>query len=300
MTPMVLLLLLSTSALAAAALGGVMILALYPFLPRDLGGAPNLDAKARRVRIPVGKDWISGWHLPGTRPAVVLLFHGYGRNHLRTWRYGSFLNHAGYHVVAIDFRSSRFPERKPTTLGHFELHDAEAALAWVRSEPSLQGARIGVLGESLGGAVALLLASRHGDVAATIADCAFASGRQALEDSCQRWARLPRWPSAQILRMMARTLTGCDPARVDVVGAAQGLAERPVLFIHGLDDDRLAPDQARQLWRAAGSKDPLWLMPGVGHNQGWVKERRLYEDRVSAFFDHHLLGVGSGLVAGEL
>lgn len=296
-----LLILLSTSALAAAAMGGLSLLALYPFLPRDLGGVPNLDLKARRVRIRVaGGDAIDAWHLPGTQQAVVLLFHGFGRNHLRSWRYGAFLNQAGYHVVAIDFRSSRWQERKPTTLGHFELEDAQSALDWIRSEPALRGCGIGIMGESLGGAVALLIASRNPDVAATVADCAFASGRQALEDSCERWARLPRWPSAEILRWMARAFTGVDPGLVDVVAEARALADRPVLFIHGMKDNRLAPDQARQLWKAAGSKDPLWLMPGVGHNEGWVKQRLLYEERVGSFFDHHLLGHGSGLLTGEI
>jgi pimeloyl-ACP methyl ester carboxylesterase len=298
---MVLFILISTSVLAVAAVGGLSVLAFYPFLPRDLGGVPNLDKKAKRVRVPVGaNDWVDGWHLPGTRDAVVLLFHGFGRNHLRAWRYGAFLNRAGYHIVTIDFRSSRWKGRKPTTLGHFELEDAHAALDWIRSEPSLAGYPIAVMGESLGGAVALLLASRNRSVAAVVADCPFASGRQALEDSCERWARMPRRPSADILRTVARAFTGCDPHLLDVVSEVRALADRPVLFIHGMKDNRLAPDQSRQLWKAAGAKDPLWLMPDVGHNEGWLKQRLLYEERVGSFLDHHLLGHGSGLSTGEI
>lgn len=296
-----LLILLSTSAVAATALGGAAVLAFYPFLPRDLGGAPNLDRRARRARIPVGDDdWVDAWHVPGTRRAVVVLFHGFGRNHLRSWRYGAFLHRAGYHVVALDFRSSRWVGRKPTTLGHYEMQDAEAVLGWIRAEPSLAGAAIGLMGESLGGAVALRMAERHPDVAAVVADCAFANGRRALEDSCRRWARLPRGPSAEILSRMVHGLTGCDPARVDVVAAAAGLRDRPVLFIHGLDDNRIAPEHARLLWQAAGAKDPLWLIPGVGHNQGWLKQRSLYEERVRAFLDQRLLGEGGGLPPGEI
>ena len=298
---MVLLILLSTSALAAAAVGGATALAFYPFLPRDLGGVPNLDEKARRTRLSVGgDDWIDAWHLAGTRDAVVLLFHGFGRNHLRSWRYGAFLNRLGYHVVAVDFRSSRWAGRKPTTLGHFELADAEAALAWIQADAAFRGMRVGVMGESLGGAVALMLASRHPHVAAAVADCAFASSAQALEDSCERWARLPGRPSAQVLRALGRTLTGCDPGRLDVLASVPRLADRPVFFIHSLEDDRIAPEQARSLWSAAGSKDPLWLIPDAGHNQGWVRHRKVYEQRVGAFFDHHLLGLGERLPVGEL
>ena len=81
------LILVSTSALAVLAAGGSALLALYPLLPSDLGGAPNLDRRARRLRIPLdGGDWIDGWHLRGARKALVLVFHGYGRNHHRAGR----------------------------------------------------------------------------------------------------------------------------------------------------------------------------------------------------------------------
>jgi pimeloyl-ACP methyl ester carboxylesterase len=274
---------------------------LYPFVPRDLGGAPNLDRRARRVRIPVGGgDALDAWHLAGTRSAVVLVFHGFGRNHLRSWRYGAFLNQLGFHVVVADFRSSRFFDRKPTTLGHFELVDAESALAWIRSEPVFAGFKIGVFGESLGGTIALMLAGHHPEIEATVVDCPFTCGRQALEDACERWARLPRQPSADMLRTLARHMTGRDPAEVDALGAAARLAGRPAFFIHGLADNRLSPEQSRQLWRAAGEQNPLWLIAGAGHNEGWKRQQALYEQRVGAFFTRHLLAEGEGLPAGEI
>jgi fermentation-respiration switch protein FrsA (DUF1100 family) len=298
---MVGLILISTSGLLAVTFGGAALMGLYPLVPRDLGGAPDLDRRARRVRVPLdGGDAIDAWYLSGTRRAIVLLFHGYGRDHSRTWRYGAFLNRSGYHVLAVEFRSSRRSGRKPTTLGHFELADASAALDWVRSEPALEGCRIGLFGESLGGAVALLLAAENPEVTAVVADCAFATGRLALEESCERWARLPRWPSAAIARSLIRAVTGRDPSDVDALGAAASLRDRPVLFIHGVQDDRLSPEQARRLWLAAGSKDPLWLIADAGHTEGWLRHRTLYEHRVGAFFARHLLSEGAGLPAGRL
>jgi len=297
----IILILVSGVGLSALAIGGAALLGLYPFLPRDLGGAPDLDRKAKRVRIPLPDgEGVDGWWVEGTRDAIVVVFHGYGRNHTRAWRYGAFLNAAGYHLLAIDFRSGRYLDRKPTTLGHFELVDAQAALDWVRSQPRLAGFRMGLLGESLGGSVALMLAALNSDVAAVVVDCAFAHGGLALEDSCERWARVPRWPTAEILRSMLRTMTGVDPATIDPRAAAASLTNRPVFFIHGMDDNRFSSEHARQLWRAAGSKDPLWLMPGVGHNQGWIRHREPYEARVTAFFAHALLAEGEGVPAGEL
>src|SRR5262245_20151611 len=251
--------LVSGGALAAAAAGSVSLV-LYPPLPRDLGGAPDLDARARRLSIPMDDgDALDAWHVRGDRQAVIVLFHGYGRTHHRAWRYASFLVDAGFHVVAVEFRSSRARRRKPTTLGHFEQQDAKAAIDALPKDPELAGLPIGLFGESLGASVALNLASSRADVAAVVADCAFAHSQQALEASCERWGRMPR-PSALLLRHLARTLTGIDPCITDTLGAMSRLRDRPVFFIHSVRDDRIDPEQTLALWRAAGAKDPLWLV----------------------------------------
>ncbi len=282
---------MSAVAAAVAAAAGVR-LALYPFVPRDLGGAPNLDGRARRLRIPVaGNDAIDAWHLEGTRDATVIVLHGYGRDHHRAWRYGDFLNRAGYGVVTFDFRSSRDPaggRRLPTTLGHHELPDARAVMRWIESRPEFADHALAVLGESLGGSIALMIAAETPRIVAIVADCPFSSGLHALEDSAERWARVPRWPAAPIARAVGRAFTGFDPGIPDAIGAARLLADRPVYFIHCGKDNRLAPAQVTRLWEAAGAKDPLWLLADAGHNEAWRLHTAEYEERVTRFLDEHL------------
>jgi len=214
------------------------------------------------------------------------------------WRYGEFLNRAGYGLLAVDFRSSRRRGRMPTTLGHHEITDAQAALDWLRALPSLEGQAVGVLGESLGGSVALLLAARNPDVAAVVVDGGFSHAAKALEDSCERWAGLPGRPTAAFLRWVGRWLTGHDPGSVDAAAAAAALTERPVMVIHSSADDRLSAAHATALWHAAGGKDPLWLIHGAGHNEGWRRQRGLYEELVLAFLERPLRGQGPGLPGG--
>jgi fermentation-respiration switch protein FrsA (DUF1100 family) len=269
--------------------GGSGWLMFYPPVPPDLDGAPDLDGEAQRVRIAVAAgDSLDGWLLRGDRPGAILLLHGYGRKHDRSWRYAQFLAREGYTLLAVDFRSSRERGRKPTTLGHYERADAEAAWTWLRAQPWARGAPAGVLGESLGASVALALAADHEDVLAVVADCPFASADRALEDTFRRKARLPRWPAVPFARALGRAVTGHDPGAFDVMPAAGKLTSRPVYFIHARDDDRMDPTQARDLWRAAGAKDPIWLIEDAGHNEGWLAHREDYEARISAFFAEHL------------
>jgi len=292
-------LIVAAGALVTAA-GGSIAAVLYPPLPRDLGGAPNLDSEAERVRIPVGRDELAAWVIPGHRDAVIVLFHGFGRTHHRAWRYATFLRRLGVHLVTVDFRSSRWRGRKPTTLGLHEREDARAVLDWVQRQPRFAGCRIGLFGESLGAAVALDLAAERGDVAAVVADCAFARAWQALEHACERCARLPRRPGATLLRSIGRAATGYDPGTFSPVDVVHALADRPVFFVHGAADNRVGDGQARLLWRAAGAKDPLWIVEGCGHTDAWRRHTRLYERRVTAFYACALFGEGAGLPPGEL
>jgi len=256
-----------------------------------------LDATATRVHIPIAADALDGWLLAGGRPGLVIVFHGYARDHRRAWRYAAFLHRAGYSVLAVDFRSSRGYGRMPTTLGAYEMADAEATLAWARHDPRTRGDAIGLLGESLGASVALVLAARHPEVAAVVADCPFASGEWAMEDAATIKLHLPKWPTAVLGRGLAEALTGTDPWGLHVAAAAESLSGRPVFLIHAQGDDRFSTAQAEAIWRAAGSRGELWLAPG-DHNQAWQRHRTEYERRVLAFFDRSL-NPGSQRMAGE-
>ena len=286
--------------LVAAALvftAGSTWLALFPPVPEDLGGAPNLDGDARKVKIPVGTgDALDGWLLPGNREALLVIFHGYARDHTRAWRYAQFLREDGWTILTVDFRSSRSRNRKPTTVGAWEIEDARAVLDWIASRPEFAGRPVGLFGESLGGSVALVAASERRAVRAVCVDCAFANGRRALEDASRRRVHLPPWPTAPLARAVGRTFTRRDPYALDAEAAARSLAGRPLFFIAAEDDDRFSPAQSRDLWKAAGSPPgALWVLGrDVGHNEAWLRHRGEYERRVGEFFRRSLASAGAG------
>jgi fermentation-respiration switch protein FrsA (DUF1100 family) len=288
--------LLFLSALLVVSAGSAW-LALYPAVPADLGGVEDLDARARHVRIPVGDgDHLDGWVLAGSRPATVVLFAGYARDHRRTWRYGQFLHRLGLTVVTVDFRSARRHQRKPTTLGHWELLDARATLAWLRREPALSGHRVALLGESLGGAVALTLAAERPDVAAVVADCPFASADAAIADGFQLVVGLPPFPLAPLARRVGRWVAGVDPGALDVTASVRALRGRPVLIVQTRREDRFSRRHNERIETALGPGGEVWTLDDVKHNQAWLLHREEYERRVGGFLARHL-GVASPVSA---
>ncbi len=269
--------------------GGSAWIALYPSVPADLGGVENLDAKAEHVRIPVGEgDHLDGWYLPGRSDATVILFAGYARDHRRVWRYGRFLHQRGLHVVTVDFRSARRSDRKPTTLGHWELLDARATLEWVRRHPVLRSHRVALFGESLGGSVALALAAERPDVAAVVADCPFASADAAIEDGFRYVVRVPPFPLTDLSRQVGRVVTGHDPGAFDATESLRALNARPVLVVQTRMEDRFSREQVQRISTALGLRGEQWTLDDVKHTEAWLKHREDYEKRVGGFLGAHL------------
>lgn len=274
-------------------MAGSLWLALYPPVPADLGGVESVEVQGHRVAIAVGEDdQLHAWAQPGTRKALVVLFPGYARDHRRMSRYAQFLHKAGYATLAVQFRSSRAKDRKPTTLGYWEMLDARAVLAWVAAQPRYAGYRVALYGESLGGSVALAVAAEHPEVVAVVADCPFATGRLAIEDGFACVYHLPRWPLTDLAIVLGRVFTGHDPSALDPAHALGQLGERPVLLIQGAVEDRFSLRQVRRLESAAGPGVESWVMMDTGHNMGWPRHRKDYELRVRAFLAPIFRGAG--------
>ncbi|HTR97042.1 MAG TPA: alpha/beta hydrolase [Candidatus Acidoferrales bacterium] len=264
---------------------GSMWLALFPGVPPDLGGVPNLDGVAQRVGVPLDfGDHLDGWLLRGARPGVIVLLHGYGRDHHHEWRYAQSLRRDGWTLLAVDFRSSRGRRRKPTTLGFYELEDARSTLDWLEHDPRTAGQPIGLFGESLGGAVAIALAAERPEVAALAVDSPFANGRLAIADAARLEAHVPAWPTAPLARLACELVTGRDPYALDAVAALRRYGNRPLLLVQSAAGDRIGLGQVDSLEQAAGAHAERWRVPDAGHNRAWSLHRVEYERRLRAFF----------------
>jgi pimeloyl-ACP methyl ester carboxylesterase len=61
-------------------------------------------------------------------------------------------------------------------------------------------------------------------------------------------------------------------------------AVRRTHVIHGLKDDRTAPENSRILAGANPQATQLWLIPAAGHANAWAATRGEFESRVLAWF----------------
>ncbi len=226
---------------------------------------------------------LGGWWLPkpgAGRTVIVLCGYNSARHHVlgisaALWR-------GGANVLLFDNRGRGDSEGDRVSLGYHERLDAKAAVGYaLLRDPE---APLGVLGYSMGGAVALMVAAGDARIEAVVADSPFASQTALLRARLRDYVGPLELPAYTL----ASRFLGYDPREVEPVRCVAGISPRPVMFIHG-DGDRVTdPEDSRRMYGLAGEPKELWLVPGAEHVGSYYRDREEYSRRVNAFFAGHL------------
>lgn len=243
---------------------------------------------------------LRGWLLPRPEtPRTIVSLHGYRGHMAQLLGISTLLWRAGFNVLLFDFRGRGRSGPAPISMGLWERGDLEAALDLVTRR--IEGARIGLLGYSMGAVVAVY-GGADPRVRALVLDSCFTSFPEVLEGMAAREARrlLGRWVDGRAFlpamewwhrRRGKPAFAEAAPIRV-----ARSLSSKPVLVIQGGRDATVPPEHGERLAVEAGAE--LWLVPDAHHCGAYFVDREAYAARVTDFFRRHL-GAGSGREAVE-
>ncbi len=220
---------------------------------------------------------LHGWWLPakGTSLGSVLHLHGNAANVSNHLPLVAWLPAAGFDVLMLDYRGFGRSQGRPTLDG--VVDDAAAALAYLRTRPGVDGRRLVVLGQSLGGATALRLLARDSDgVRLAVIEAAFASYRGIARDAARQ---------SVVLAPLAPIATPMLPgAQADPVAALKGLRV-PLLIVHGTADEVIPFRHGEQLAAAAPAGTQFVRVDGARHMESLSRtdvQRRVLEAMVAA------------------
>ena len=225
----------------------------------------------RAVDLPtVNGKRLFGWFIPtGERAPALVVMHGWGGNAEMMLPLAAPLHERGFALLLVDARCHGQSDGDTfASLPRF-AEDIDAALAWLAGQPEVDAARLGVIGHSVGAGAALLAASRRADLRAVVSLAAFAHPAAMM----RRWLasmRIPYWPfGAYILAYVQRVIG----YRFDDIAPRHTVARVacPVLIVHGLEDDTVPVDEAREIYAARASDAvELLLVPGSHDDYGDV------------------------------
>lgn len=220
---------------------------------------------------------LHGWFFPARcRPAGTLIhLHGNAGNITGHFQHVAWLPQAGWNVLAFDYRGYGQSEGRMTRAG--SIADAHAALDYLLSRPDVDRSRIAAFGQSLGGAIGIVLAAERSEIRGLATDGAFDDYRRIASWHVRRNPLLlaVAWWVPGVL--MSK---GYDP--IDYVGR---ISPRPLLILHGTADRVVDPRMARRLFDAAREPKELWLIEGADHYGALQDHADDARRRLLAFFN---------------
>ena len=223
---------------------------------------------------------------PGKSDAAIIVLHGWlepeenGADMVSivAWH----LAREGYVALALSMRG--WPDTGGRDdCGGKQPFDVVRAVEWLSRQPGVNPNRIGLLGFSQGGQVALLAAALTPQIKAVVAFFPVTD--------LDRWARTTQSPSikdAYVPQVCARDL-GLK-AKSPITSACA--IHAPTLLIHGEEDTRVPMDQSLEMAKTmlnCGKTVQLQLVKGGGHmlekgHKGWLEAWNL----TKAFLNQHL------------
>lgn len=211
---------------------------------------------------------LHGWWLKteGEAKGSVYFLHGNAENISTHIASVYWLPAAGYQVLLLDYRGfgqSQGTPRLPTV-----LLDIEAGFTWLLEQPTTRDKPIFLFGQSLGAAMGSYLAATNADMQSSLDGVILESGftryRTITKDIASRhwltWA--VQWPAAWSM-----------PRKYDPLDYIGTISPRPLLLIHGTQDQIIPFSQAEELLAAA--QQPKSLLRYDGPHIGAMRDPEL-------------------------
>jgi len=245
---------------------------------------------------------LRGWFIPALHANAPAVLYAPGTS--QDQRSGLSLvlpfHRAGYHVLLFSYRGHGQSDGNQIgfTYGAAESRDVDAAVQFLVQTIGVH--HVGVIGYSAGAASVILSAARNQQVGAVVAVAPYNDVAEVWRTS--RPVLVPAFIQDWAL-WLAEKRKGFDRNQVCPLDVVSRIAPRPLLVIHGMNDQRILEPQIRRLFAAAQQPKDLWLVPGATHAS--IRTSALDEmmPQVIAFFDKafvpQLAGHKTGISAGS-
>jgi len=231
------------------------------------------------------------WYIPVTEdlPSPTLIYvHGLGSNREGLLDQARVLYKHGYSALLLDLRNHGDSGGTLSTMGYQEIWDVEGAIAFLLAQPEVDEERIGLVGHSLGGGIVIRAAARFPIVKATVAESAFTSLEDNIEEGVRELTGLPPFPFAPLVTFFGELETGLDIHQLRPIDDLAQISPRAIMFIHGKNDPVVVVSNSHNLFNAAQDPKAIYIIENASHNGLMDADPAEFERQIVNFLDTYL------------
>ncbi|MEG9295491.1 alpha/beta hydrolase [Mangrovibacillus sp. Mu-81] len=217
---------------------------------------------------------------------TVILAHGYKGNNEQLPEVTRFYYEKGYNILKPDARGHGKSEGDYIGYGWHDRNDLRKWIDYVIEEKN--DTSIFLHGFSMGASTVLMAAGEDlpGEVKGIIADSGYTSVKDELAHQLKYLYNLPSFPLMDITSMVTEIRAGFSFEEASALNQVQKKkSELPLFIIHGEKDELVPPEMAELLYEKTSGKKELWIIPDVGHTQGFLDEEEEYKRRLMEFIE---------------
>lgn len=258
--------------------------------PDDYANPGQFDLPFEQVSFQSRDDNVTlrGWFIPAEDARGTIIFcPGHTGSMHSDLFYAPWFHEAGYDLLVFDWRGRGRSNSPVVSFGILERRDLLGAIDFLKERGIEQ---VGLMGFSMGGAVAMTTSALSDAVVAVVADGAFARVVDSVANGIVQQRGVPpvianvlSWPIVWATSLQL----GVDVTLIDPIRWA-AFFHAPLLMIHGQRDPYVPPDAVYRLYHKAREPKELWMVPEAGHREVYRLRPEEYRERVLGFFGEWL------------
>ncbi len=229
------------------------------------------------------------WFIRGPQNAngTIIYLHGVSESKIVGLPLAKVFHDNGYNVFLYDSRRHGDSGGNFCTYGFYEKHDTGTIINYLEDRPDIRLGQIGLIGSSMGAAVALQVAAADRRVAAIIAESGFATLRTIFDDYQKRMIKLPWHYLRNLVIKRSEHLAHFKANAVSPLNAAKEIRV-PLFILHGTADNLIDYKYSEMVFANANAPKELWLIPNARHDNMAEVGGTEYVQRIVEFFKKNL------------
>ena len=229
---------------------------------------------------------------PKASKDTIILVHGLGGSRWSVFKYADIYLDRGFNILIYDSRNHGDSGGKDVTYGYFEKYDLDRWVNWLYTKN--KGGIIGVHGESMGAATALLHSESNETkkrVSFYISDSSYSDLEELFRIKLKEDFNIKTKLAANVLMFYSDKVNKFrnqfyfkEASPINIIQQVS----TPILFIHGVSDTFIPKAMSEELYNKKSSSKELYIAENSNHVQAYINNQEEYKEKIYKFLDSFL------------